>query len=642
MIFKNNAPYASRFDDVYFDAFNPLGEREQVYIDAFNYFRNFKNIVVAEAGFGAGLNFFLSAQKALKMGCDLHYISVEKYPLSQDELKSIYESKQFLALKNELSELFSAFYKQYEIIQNELVRLKFYLNNKNEIILDLYFGDILDFLDESFFRANIWFLDGFSPSKNPQMWDKRFLERLGEFSLKGCVARSFSCARVLKDGLKSADFTHFKLKGANKKREFSHAICNQPKTRNINKNIWFSYPNFQNLHEIDLAMPKIHALKGKKAIIIGAGIAGLITAYKLKNLGINCEILEKQKDLQNGASSNESGLLLPLITKNDVLLGRFSLLSSLLAYNFYRQDQNFFNFIDFCQILHYATNKAQQTRFKNANSALLSYNENALPYPKINIKKGAQIEVLSFRKHLAKTLNISFSSTFLNANFNKEQNCYLINYKQNKTLKQTNAYIIIFAGGGDGLDLIKNYDENLLLSKVRGQSTIISPLLELKTPFCARGYICKARQKGQTIGSTFNRLDLSLSPKDSDNAQNIANLSEFISANQVEILSSNVGFRAYSGDRFAIIGQMHDISAFKQDYKALLWNKNKSEQKAPKYHKNVFVNTAHGAHGLASAVLGAELICDLLLKRQPCVRASILNEIHPARFIIRKLKKGLN
>ena len=44
MIFKNNAPYASRFDDVYFDAFNPLGEREQVYIDAFNYFRNFKNI----------------------------------------------------------------------------------------------------------------------------------------------------------------------------------------------------------------------------------------------------------------------------------------------------------------------------------------------------------------------------------------------------------------------------------------------------------------------------------------------------------------------------------------------------------------------------------------------------------------------
>ena len=89
------------------------------------------------------------------MGFDLHYISVEKYPLSQNELKSIYELKQFLTLKNELSELFSAFYKQYEIIQNELVRLKFYLNNNCEIILDLYFGDILDFLDESFFRANI-------------------------------------------------------------------------------------------------------------------------------------------------------------------------------------------------------------------------------------------------------------------------------------------------------------------------------------------------------------------------------------------------------------------------------------------------------------------------------------------------------
>lgn len=646
MIFKNNAPYATRFDDIYFDAFNPLFERQEVYIDAFKYFENFENIVVGEAGFGTGLNFFLSAQKALQNGFNLHYISAEKYPLNTNELKSIYELKQFLSLKNELKTIFDDFFEQYEIIQNELVRLKFYLNNKCEIILDIYFGDILEFLDETFFRANIWFLDGFSPAKNPQMWNKRFLERLSEFSFDACVVRSFSCARVLKDGLKSAGFTHFKLKGSGKKREFSHAICNKAKPRKISKNIWFSpeiyTQNFNIINEILTSNTCFkNALKDKKAVIIGAGIAGIITAYKLELLGISCKILERCKNLKNGASSNESGILAPLITKKDVLLGRFSLLSSLLAYNFYKSDKNFLNFIDFSKAEHYATNDLQKIRFKDANSELLNYNENALPYPKTLIKKGAQIEVFSLRENLAKFINISFSSEFIDAKFNEKKDSYLINYKKTNILMQENADIIIFAGGADGIKTLKNYDENLLLSKVRGQSTIIAPLLDLAMPFSARGYACKARLKRQTIGSSFDRANTSLKILDSDNTKNIENLSEFIDIKKAKILSANAGLRAYSGDRFAIIGQMHDINAYKQDYKALLWSKNKKEQKNPKYHKNIFVNSAHGAHGLASAVLGAELICDLLLHRQPCLRASILNEIHPARFTIRKLKKGL-
>ena len=57
--------------------------------------------------------------------------------------------------------------------------------------------------------------------------------------------------------------------------------------------------------------------------------------------------------------------------------------------------------------------------------------------------------------------------------------------------------------------------------------------------------------------------------------------------------------------------------------------------------KNLFVNFAHGSRGLGTAILGANLITDLVLARPLCIERSLFFELHPARFLIRKLKKGL-
>ena len=108
----------------------------------------------------------------------------------------------------------------------------------------------------------------------------------------------------------------------------------------------------------------------------------------------------------------------------------------------------------------------------------------------------------------------------------------------------------------------------------------------------------------------------------------------------VRIIGSKVGYRSYSGDRFALIGRLYDEDFYKDSYKSLLWTKGKSNPH-PKYVPNVYVSTAHGSRGLCTAVLGAELICDLIFDRPLCIEKSLFDELHLARFLVRKLKKGL-
>ena len=108
----------------------------------------------------------------------------------------------------------------------------------------------------------------------------------------------------------------------------------------------------------------------------------------------------------------------------------------------------------------------------------------------------------------------------------------------------------------------------------------------------------------------------------------------------IRIIGSKVGYRSYSGDRFPLIGRLYDEDFYKDTYKSLLWTKGKSNPH-PKYVPNVYVSTAHGSRGLCTAVLGAELICDLIFDRPLCIEKSLFDELHLARFLVRKLKKGL-
>lgn len=90
------------------------------------------------------------------------------------------------------------------------------------------------------------------------------------------------------------------------------------------------------------------------------------------------------------------------------------------------------------------------------------------------------------------------------------------------------------------------------------------------------------------------------------------NIQEFLKGDEeIIIKGSRVGFRSYSSDRFAIVGAAYDEAFYKQEYKALLWTKNKA-QVLPQNIPNLYLNLAHGSRAFSTSVLAARYLCALI------------------------------
>ncbi|MBX2078955.1 bifunctional tRNA (5-methylaminomethyl-2-thiouridine)(34)-methyltransferase MnmD/FAD-dependent 5-carboxymethylaminomethyl-2-thiouridine(34) oxidoreductase MnmC, partial [Campylobacter peloridis] len=91
IIIKDNAPYSLDFEDYYFNSNDGLNESKFIYTNAFE-FSNSQNII-AELGFGIGLNFFLTLKRFLiekKENQRLFYISFENFYIEKEILREIY------------------------------------------------------------------------------------------------------------------------------------------------------------------------------------------------------------------------------------------------------------------------------------------------------------------------------------------------------------------------------------------------------------------------------------------------------------------------------------------------------------------------------------------------------------------------
>ena len=222
-------PFSDQFQDFYFSTDGGLEESEYVFIHHNQLKKrfsdiDFQSINIAETGFGTGLNFLVTAHYFLQYApkqSHLNYTSVEKYPLNSSQLRQIYTL--FQHTWPQLAEICLQLLAQYPkdcISKQYSFHLKLF---EQRIHLHLLIGDASEQLEnlfqQSYKSIDCWFLDGFSPAKNPQMWSSDLFTAIANLSHKDTSISTFTAAGFVRRGLIEVGFEMFKAPRLRKKRE---------------------------------------------------------------------------------------------------------------------------------------------------------------------------------------------------------------------------------------------------------------------------------------------------------------------------------------------------------------------------------------------------------------------------------------
>ena len=212
-------PYSSSFKDVYFSTDNGLLETDYVFLQGNKLALRWQQLpqtsfTIIETGFGTGLNFLCAAKLWLSVApqnARLLFISTEKYPLSVEDITKA------LQMWPQLQDLIPAFLAQYEhALTNQTVSVQLF---NNRLQLTLLFGDAIESLQTISNPADAWFLDGFSPAKNPDMWRADLYTQMARLSTATSTFATFTSAGNVRRGLQAAGFNVIKQAGFGKKRE---------------------------------------------------------------------------------------------------------------------------------------------------------------------------------------------------------------------------------------------------------------------------------------------------------------------------------------------------------------------------------------------------------------------------------------
>ncbi|MSP86866.1 MAG: hypothetical protein EXR38_00905 [Methylotenera sp.] len=219
---RDGQPYASAFQDVYFSTDNGLLETEHVFLQGNHLARRWQTLqtqrfTIAETGFGTGLNFLCAAKLWLATApkeARLHFISVEKYPLSLAEISMA------LQLWPSLMDLIEPFLAQYAHLLRGTSSMLF----DHRVQLSLCIGDATTAYQSHAITPtkpviDAWFLDGFSPAKNPTMWQAALFEKMALLSNSKTTFATFTSAGAVRRALTQVGFAVIKQAGFGKKRE---------------------------------------------------------------------------------------------------------------------------------------------------------------------------------------------------------------------------------------------------------------------------------------------------------------------------------------------------------------------------------------------------------------------------------------
>jgi len=643
-------PSSREFGDVYYDRSSGLAESQYVFLEQNHLSERFAQLAkedrshftIAETGFGTGLNFLLTwslwRQYSQSSSAVLHFISMERWPLSREDLATS------LSSWPELQELSAQLLEVYPPALQGFHRL---VLDQGRVRLTLLLGDATEQLEKAVFQADAWFLDGFAPAKNPELWTPRLFDLIQQRSAAGTTFATFTAAGVIRRSLQERGFTVEKVPGFGRKREMLRGLYQSD-----------SGPNYSALfHSQPWLIPPAPS-SSRQAIIIGAGLAGANLAWNLYSRGWQVRVYD-QDGIASGASGNPQGALYAKLGVEYTPQTRLQIASLLFSQRFYGQlaqttpQADFWHPCGVLQLAHNANEQERQHKFlaRNQYPSEIFYPVTAeegsrlagtrvaqegLFFPKSGYVRPAVLcESLLNAAHVAvRTQHIE------ELRYDAIQQSWQLLGSGQEILDQ--APVVILATASASLKF--SQAQGLPLKSIRGQITLCPQPKDtaLNSVICGEGYVSPPRNGFLCTGATFQHNNDNPALEAADHESNLQQLAQLAPALAVESdsvnieqLNGRVGFRCASTDFTPLVGPLSNEEIA---HKALPDSSIQSDSHPP-YWPGLYISTAHGSKGLATCPLSAELLADLICGQPLCVESDLYRILSPLRFWARRQAK---
>lgn len=683
---EQGQPKSEHFDDVYFNTDSGIDESRTVFINPSQLQQRWQqfsqpsssaansngSFTLLETGFGTGLNFLLTwlewqafQQKfqsqnnntEQQLSHHLHYISIEKFPLSKAQLA------QALSLFPQLSSLADLLIAEYPLQIKGFHSLQFKHHN---LTLTLIFDDVSEALPQLNGPIDAWYLDGFAPAKNPDMWNDQLYRSMANLSRENTTLATFTAAGDVRRGLIGAGFKLNKVPGFGMKREMMHGtfIQSQGPLPNIfaDSKPWLTPP-----------VKKINHVA-----IVGAGIAGCSTAYALARRGIKVTIFDPN-GIATEASGNPQGAMYAKLAAGEATHSNIYIQGYLQSLRWLHQQLAPADGWDNCGLIQLASNEKEAKR-QQKFIANTDYPEQLL-HP-ITQQQACDISGVTLScgglffphagwvspqrlcQELLKHPLISFEQTHvekltrvenLNSCLSPQEDSWKLQFEPEpslKTLTQEFSHVIIACANKSKHLLPNSY---LPTKSIRGQLTYLpsdasSATQKLKTVLCGKGYIAPENNGRLCLGASYNIKDNEPNMRLSDHQKNFDYLDDFgeefkalhqlLNQQDADQYPGRTGFRCATPDYLPMAGPLLDEAKFDVEFTVIRKNLARYPRQAADFLPGLYLNIGHGSRGLTSAPLCAELVASYICGENFPMAKDHAEALLPGRFYIREMVRN--
>ena len=643
----NQASRAPDYDDVYCSCDDGLGESRHVFIDGNDLIARFTALaphsvfVIGETGFGAGRNMLLAWQlfdRYAPATARLRLLSIEAHPLALVDLAEMTARWPDLADRaGRLCALWPA----------PVVGLhRLWLGAR--VALDLYFGDVEAGLADVDGQVDAWFLDGFSPAKNPAMWSASVMQAIAAHSRPGASLATYSAAGGVRRNLAAAGFTWRRREGhGTKKHCLSASFTGTLPAAHERELPWYS--------RLPAARP------GARVAVVGAGIAGTTVVDALARRGFSVDVYDGQ-GVASGASGNRDAVLNPRLAAEASPRTRFDLAALDYASRWLGDALGEASAWRPCGVLQLARSAAEYTRQQRllarldlpaevlegcgperaealAGQPLASDVQGALFFARAGVvDPGALCRALLARHGIAP---IAETITALSRACDASAGGWQLTGQSGHTYAADHV-VLACAGAAGALcaDIAPQ-------QAVAGQASVFSlgkPSASPACVVCDTGYITPARDGCISVGATYDPRATQAVVRDQDHAANRARLTAALPRIDPHLAAVPVcgrtRFRSVSHDRLPMVGGVADVARWRADYADLARDARQHIACAGALWPDLSVHLAHGSNGLLRAPLAAEILASQLADEPLPVATDLAAALHPGRWWIRQIIKG--